>query len=178
MGASNVKGAKVEEDRYLKIFRRSISRDNLWVLADEQAELKKGRFPQALAERIARFHLIDNTRGEPTMWSKDAVKSLKVEIDEQGKVTGSAVLEDSELKTGYEVAVLGYVKFNDNKTELQRFDLVAKGTYYGEGKWTRNALDGKFPLAVTFRVADGTDVADSVAPQGTKGWIGQYLENQ
>lgn len=167
-------GYEETDDVYLKIFQESIARDNLWILAEERNELEKGKFPEALARRIARFHLIDNTRGEPLMWANDQVKSLKIEMDADGNLTGSAKIESK--RSGYEVMLRGVVKVKNDRVE--QFDMVAKGLYYGDGPYTKNAPKGKFPLAVAFRLADGKDVADPVAPQGTKGWKDQYLKNQ
>ena len=56
-----------------------------------------------------------------------------------------------------------------------RFDMVAKGDFWGEGRYTRGAPDGKFPLAISFTLADGTDIADQVPPQGARGWLRGYL---
>ena len=55
------------------------ARDHLWlteidIKAFVPAEPKVGTkypVPVAVSERIARFHLIDNTRGEPPMWKKE-----------------------------------------------------------------------------------------------------------
>ena len=36
---------------------------------------------------------------------------------------------------------------------LTRFDLVARGTFHGEGRYTRGAPPEPFPLAVSFTLA-------------------------
>ena len=40
---------------------------------------------------------------------------------------------------------------------------------------TRNAPKGRFPFAVAFTLADGSDVADKIPPQGSRGWLEGYL---
>lgn len=156
-------------------FQRAIARDNLWILADEQEALASGTFPDSLAKRIARFHLIDNTRGEPLMWTDEEIKTLDMKI-EDGVVTGRVKIVASDPKRGYEAALRGKLVV-ENKT-IKQFDVVAKGLCYGNGPWTKFGPKGKFPLAVAFRLADGTDIADSVAPQGTKGWKEGYLVSE
>ena len=58
---------------------------------------------------------------------------------------------------------------------VTRFDLAARGMFWGEGRYTRRAPEGKFPLAVMFTLADGKDVADRIPPQGSRGWVPGYL---
>ena len=67
----------------------------------------------------------------------------------------------------------GFVATTDGK--VTRFDLVALGTYEGEGRYTRGAPDEPFPYAVSLRLADGRDTADAVPPQGSRGWLQGYL---
>ena len=55
-------------DEWERIFQSALSRDNLWIRKDEHQSLVRGELPDSLKRRIARFHLIDNTRGEPPMW--------------------------------------------------------------------------------------------------------------
>lgn len=165
-------GYKETEDTFQKIFQRSIARDNLWILADEIEQLKEGVVTASLATRIARFHLIDNTRGEPTMWSKTDIKSMDMKLDGDGRFTGDVEIKSS--KTGFRTKLLGTVTFDGD--QLQQFDIVARGWYHGEGHYTRNAPNGEFSVAVAFRMTDGSDIADPVAPQGSKGWLEGYLK--
>jgi len=163
-------------NEHMAIFQQAIARDNLWILANEKEALVSGKFPESLAMRIARFHLIDNTRGEPLMWTNNALKSVNLEIDSDGVITGLVKIQSSNSKRGYEASLRGKLVI-ENKT-IKQFDVVAKGLCFGNGPWTNHGPKGKFPLAVAFRLADGTDIADTVAPQGTKGWMESYLTNQ
>ncbi len=155
-----------------KAFHSAISRDNLWILPDELKKLAKGEITKSLARRLARFHLVDNTRGEPNMWHSNHIEKLKLQLDGE-KLTGSIHLETPDGRRGYTAKLLGKIKFTNGK--IVRFDVVAKGNAWGEGTWTRGAPQGKFPLAVAFRLADNTDTADRVAPQGTKGNYRGYI---
>lgn len=166
-------GYPATNDRWKKIFHASISRDNLWIFQAEQKKLIVGEFADSLKRRIARFHLVDNTRGEPTMWKSEDVRKLDLVIDENGLISGAAHMETKDASRGYICSLAGKIKIDGGK--VTKFDLVAKGEYWGEGRWTRGAPSGKFPFAVAFRLADGKDIADGVAPQGTKGWLQGYI---
>ena len=156
-----------------KAFQSAVSRDNLWILPDELKQLQAGKFPESLGRRIARYHLIDNTRGEPNMWRPNQVKKIDWKLDGEN-LTGAVKLETRDGKRGYETVVKGKIKVENSK--LKQFDLVAKGEAWGEGTWTKGAPKGKFTLAIAFRLADNTDTADRVAPEGTKGDLKGYLK--
>jgi hypothetical protein len=151
----------------------AISRDNLWLSRAEHEALVTGLFPPAVAERIARFHLVDNTRGEPPMWAKEQIRALDIKL-RGGTVTGRAHVETDDHLRGYQPEFLGYIEAGNGV--VTRFDLVAKGMFWGQGTYTRNAPKGKFPLAISFSLADGTDIADRVPPQGSRGWINGYMK--
>lgn len=161
------------ENEWQEIFQDAVARDNLWIQAEEIQALTKGTFPDSLAIRIAKFNLIDNTRGEPPMWNADEIKKLDWNLN-AGVLEGKFLLETDDQDRGFEGEVFGHIAC-ENET-LTRFDLVVKGLFWGEGRYTPGAPPGKFPIAITFRLADGTDAADQVAPQGTKGWLPSYWE--
>jgi hypothetical protein len=165
-------GYKETNNEFLKIFQRSIVRDNLWILTSEIEQLKRGVIADSLSRRIARFHLIDNTRGEPNMWSADDIKSMEMSLTDDGNLKGEVEVKSSQ--SGFRTKLFGIVKFDGDR--LQQFDVVSRGWYHGEGTYTKNAPEGEFPLAVAFRIADGNDSATSVAPQGSKGWLERYLK--
>ena len=166
-------GYKPTEDRWKAIFQSALSRDNLWTTKDEHLALVKGKFPKSLAERIARFHLVDNTRGEPPMWNEKEISALEIKLDSKGVLTGSATLKSGDGKRSYEAQFRGHVETKGGA--VTRFDMVALGLFEGSGTYTRNAPEGKFPLAISFELADGKDVADLVRPQGSRGWVQGYL---
>ena len=165
-------GYEKTEDRWKKIFQNALSRDNLWMTKEEHEALAAGKVPSALQKRIARYHLVDNTRGEPPMWKADEVRSIEFSL-EDGRLSGSVHLETASGKRGYKVSLLGRVEKKDGR--ITRFDLVARGEFWGEGTYTRGAPSGRFPLAASFTLADGSDIADGVPPQGSRGWVRGYL---
>ena len=166
-------GYEEPENEWRRIFQTSLGRDNLWVRADEHAALAKGQLPKSLLKRLARYHLVDNTRGEPPMWRENEIQKL------EGKITNDQLRATVQLRTakgdrGYDAQLLGKVETKNGK--ITRLDLVASGQFWGEGSYTRNAPKGKFPLAIAFTLADGKDAADTVPPQGSRGWLPGYIK--
>lgn len=172
--AKVLSGYEPTDNHWRKIFQSAVSRDNLWITAEESAAIAQGKIPEIVQRRIAKYHLVDNTRGEPPMWRKSEIKNIELKI-ENGVITGSARMETRDQSRGFEVNFFGKMDVKDQK--VTRFELVAKGLFWGEGRYTRNAPKGKFPLLVVFRLADGSDVADAIPPQGSRGWVRGYLED-
>jgi len=165
-------GYEPTTNRWKSIFQSAMSRDNLWISASEHRALVAGQIPPSLQERIARFHLVDNTRGEPPMWKKEEIRAITMELHD-GKVSGHAQLANARGDRGFEPKMLGFVEVKQGK--VVRFDMVATGDFWGDGTYTRGAPAGRFPLAISFTLADGTDIADHVPPQGSRGWLRGYL---
>jgi hypothetical protein len=59
---------------------------------------------------------------------------------------------------------------------VTRFDLLAKGDFWGEGNFTRGAPKGRFPFAVAFSLADADCAAGRVPPQAARGNVKAYLK--
>ncbi len=166
-------GYEEPENEFRRIFQTSLGRDNLWIRADEHTTLARGQLPKSLLKRLARYHLVDNTRGEPTMWRENEIEKL------EGKITNGQLRATVQLKTakgdrGYDTQIFGKIETKNGK--ITRLDLVAKGQFWGEGAYTRNAPKGKFPLAIAFTLADGKDTADTIPPQGSRGWVQGYIQ--
>ncbi len=155
-----------------KFWEESLGRDHLWIRKDEADALAKGRFPESLARRIARYHLVDNTRGEPPMWEASEVKNLSLAINGQ-QVAGTVHLETTCGNRGYQADLAGAIETKDGK--VTRLDLVAKGQFWGEGTFTRGAPSGKFPFAVAFRLATDDCAATRVPPQAARLGADEYL---
>lgn len=165
-------GYEPTNDPWRAMLQAAVSRDNLWIRSDEQAALLRGTFPTSLAHRIARFHLVDATRGEPPMWTVDEVRELEAVLRD-GRTEGRVVLRSLDGERSFDARWLGRIETNAER--LTRFDLVVLGTFRGEGTYTRGAPKGDFALGLTFTLADGRDVADAIPPQGSRGWVEGYL---
>jgi len=165
-------GYEEPENEYRKIFQQSLGRDNLWISASEHAALTKDRLPQSLLQRLARFHLVDNTRGEPPMWRENEIQKLQGTL-RNGQLRATVQLKTAKGDRGYEAELLGHIETEAGK--VTRLDVVANGEFWGEGTYTRNAPKGRFPLAIAFTLADGKDAADTIPPQGSRGWLPGYM---
>jgi hypothetical protein len=172
------------------------AQDHLWLTKDEVASLappeaKAGEsypLPEPIARRMARFHLVDNTRGEPTMWTRDDIRSQKMTLtvveasrkQTKLRLKGTVLLStDADLEKagrGYDVALLGHVELSreGDFPKLTRFDVVALGDHWGEGRFTRRARPGRQPFGVSFDLATGNSPADHVPPQAARNF-NEYL---
>ena len=171
---SKVLGGYEEPDNeWRRIYQTSLGRDNFWIRADEHAALAKGQLPQSLLRRLARFHLVDNTRGEPPTWRENEINKLEGTL-RNGQLRAIAHLRTANGDRGYEAQLFGRVETKAGR--VTRLDLVAKGEFWGEGPYTRRAPKGRFPLAIAFTLADGKDAADTIPPQGSRGWVQGYIK--
>ncbi|MSR46214.1 MAG: hypothetical protein EXS13_03970 [Planctomycetes bacterium] len=180
------------KDGYERVMQAATSSDHLWIVREEIAALGAGTFPTSLATRIARFHCIDNTRGEPPLWEIAEVQRAEIKIEPDPKragtagvaklaalsaVEGTISLRSADGERGYDARVGGSVEIKDGA--LTKFDLAIRGDFFGSGEYTRNAPPGKFTLAIVFTLADAVDTADGdqaarVPPQGAR-WLDDYL---
>jgi hypothetical protein len=164
------------------------ARDHLWLTADEAktlvpADAREGDrvpLPAAVAERMVRFHLIDNTRGEPPLWLREDIRSqdLTLTVEEATalgvtlRLEGSALLatnaNPAKADRGYDVRLLGTIHYDAVKKAIDRFDVVAYGEHWGEGHFTLNPRPGRTPLGVAFELAAGDTAADRVPPQAAR----------
>lgn len=167
-------GYEPTDNRWKKIYQAGIGRDNLWISKAEHAQLVSGKVPPVVVNRVARFHLVDNTRGEPPMWKSDQIQTAEINLA-SGALSGEAKLRTSNNDRGYDAKMKGELRIENGK--VTKMDLVVLGQFWGEGRYTPNGPKGKFPLAITFSLADGKDIADKVPPQGSRGWIDGYMQS-
>ncbi len=169
-------------DDFERTMQESSGFDHLWITKEEVAALVTGRFPQSLATRIARFHCIDNTRGEPPTWEQGEVKVCRFTATPDGNAdcagsTASLELEgELSLRTstgdrGFDASLRGVIERKADA--IVRFDLAIRGEFFGEGEYTRGAPPGKFTLAIVFTLADDGEHS-KVPPQGAR-WLDDYL---
>lgn len=161
------------EDPRTRIHAASLGRDHLWVRPDEAEALARGTVPESLQRRIARFHLVDNTRGEPPFWRPDEVRKLEMRL-EAGRLTGRVELESGSGTRSYRADLLGFVTASAGR--VTRFDLVARGDYRGAGEFTGGGPKGTFPFAVRFQLAEGTSEVDRALPGAARGSVRSYLQ--
>jgi hypothetical protein len=169
--------------------------DHLWLTAEDIAALvsasaKKGDvvpLPPQFINRLLRYHMVDNTRGEASFWQlkevrKQSFKLSVVEVAGQTitlRLEGTALLAtDADVKKaerGFDVSVLGTLRYHREKKAFDRFDMVALGDHWGAGTFTQGARPGRMPLGIAFELAQPGNGADLVPPQGARDWR-EYLQ--
>lgn len=169
-----------------------IATDHLWLKKTELGQLaslareKPGqKLPDSVAMRIARFHLVDNTRGEPPHWRRDEIRKLEFTLSpvddaserDSFRIVGAFHLETKDGKRGYKGEIDAYVHTQDETGNLD-FHLVAIGDHWGEGPYTRGARPGRNPLAVVFTVADRSKSQNQIPPQGIRWQEGYFGAHQ
>jgi hypothetical protein len=164
------------------------ARDFLWLTKDEVKSLAPAKaepgfsydVPKAVANRIVRFHLVDNTRGEPPFWTPDQVRRAKLtltvtRVTADGielRLDGDALLatdaDPDKADRGYEARLRGELRYVPAKQTVDRFDVAAVGEHWGEGTYTRGARPGRSLLGVAFGPVAGDRPADRIPPQGAR----------
>src|SRR5688500_4490270 len=98
-------------------------RDHLWITREEwkaliPREWRKGvsvSIPKAFAERLVRFHLVDNVRGEPNQWEPaevaDSTLNLVVEnpATHSLRLSGTARMKTADGRRGYDSRLQGHI---------------------------------------------------------------------
>ncbi len=163
------------------------ARDHVWITRDEVQALAPARaqvgfrypVPAPVAERLARYHLIDNTRGEPELWAPQDVRARRmslvvtaataaaVELRLEGEVVLRTDADPAKAERGYEARLLGALRYRPAKGTFDRFDLTAVGTHWGEHPHNSPARPGKSLLGQSFELA-GDRPGDRVPPQGAR----------
>ena len=146
-------------------WKTSLGREHLWIRKDEVQALIQGELPESLKKRIVRYHLVDNTRGTPTGWTETEIKKLQMKLSE-GRLTGSVLLETKDGTRGYQADLLGFVQAKDGV--VTRFDIVARGQFWGHGTYTPGAPKGRFPLAISFTLGESCDPSYQLVPDAVR----------
>jgi hypothetical protein len=170
------------------------ARDHLWLTEAEWKSLvpanpKPGdsfALPDAIGERIARFHLIDNTRGEPPMWQRQEIRSRRITLTVtevtaglvrmklEGAVLVATHANPEQANRGYDGQILGYITYDRDAKAITEFSLVSVGNHWGRGQYTRNARPGRPPLGHAFELVRGDIPEDRIPPQAARE-INSYL---
>jgi hypothetical protein len=166
-------GYEDSENPRAQRFAESLGRDHLWVRQDEKEMLTRGELPESLIRRLVRYHLVDNTRGEPPYWRPEEIRESSWSL-EKGVLSGRVHLETARGDRGYRAEARGHVAVLGG--EVTRFDLVVSGSFRGHGRFTRGAPEGEFPFAVAFRIIQASCEADRTPPGGARGNLKRYLD--
>jgi hypothetical protein len=165
--------------------------DHAWFWADEVAgwlpeRLEVGqsrRVPERLVARLARFHLVDNVRGQTPPFQAEHVQDAWLEVtvtDVQGDrvsggvagavrvvATGRWQVDDgpaAERTRGFDGRFLGRAEYDRGAGRFTAFELVAAGARHGATHYNGRADDpGPAPMGVVMVLAPDAP-ADRVAP--------------
>jgi hypothetical protein len=163
------------------------ARDHVWITAEEVKALAPAKaevgfrypVPAKVADRLARYHLIDNTRGEPILWNPPDVRGRRmtlvvttatldaVELRLEGEVLLATDPDPAKADRGYEARLVGSLRYRPAKGTFDRFDLTAVGTHWGEHPHNSPARPGKSLLGQSFELAADRP-GDRVPPQGAR----------
>lgn len=161
---------------------KSIGRDHFWIFPDDAKAVleQSGRefaMPSQLARRLARFHLNDNVRGEPTRWRYDDIKLLDIQMVKMpgGKYSfsGQFKIENNEgngsTPKGTEGKISGWLILDAQKQSVVAFTAFVDGRAWGDHANTNSAPKGIYPLKIAFQAIDD-EIARSVPPQQSYFW--------
>jgi hypothetical protein len=184
------------------------NQDFVWFQKDEAKQFlppvisadQKREVPQFLVYRLARFHLVDNVRGQTRDYEPDAVKIARLSSHITSIKQGIAYVEfsgesrtDAEgqwgvdgqkdiriRKRGYEARLLGNAQYKISQQKFVSFELVACGTRYGGTEYNFRFDDvGPAPIGTAFVLA-GKEPAERIKPAhlGGYNWQTTLLRNK
>lgn len=155
--------------------------DRMWIQKGEWEKLVAigktgGAIDPRLANRLARFHFMDFTRGEPATWNLEDVKTLTMTAkplsDSSFAISGKVLVSDDTR--GFDAELLAIVELDENDRPT-RFDIVILGGHWGHSEYTGGSRPGKTPLGIAFRLGDPTKPEDQIRPQASH-WMQAYWE--
>jgi hypothetical protein len=167
---------------------QAVGRDFMWLTRAERLSLRPSEWrkglrypvPEPVAERLVRFHLTDNVRGEPPMWEREAVKQSDLHLVVEEPATGRLRLEGTarleaagRYARGYDARLQGVLQLDRESGQVKRADLLSWGEAWGHGPYTGDPPPGRFPLLIAFSLA-GNSGAERVPPQGSRDWRGYF----
>jgi hypothetical protein len=166
--------------------------DHVWIDRDDMLSLipselvvgKSANFPDKIAQRIARYHLLDSVRGEAEPFAEEYIQQADIKLIvakvDDGRIkfkvagrcranrppnknrnpyTGKTI----PTKTGYDLQLYGIAEFDRQKEQFVRFDLLAAGDRWGGTMYNFRDNDlGKSPIGFAFELVE--DVAKNPTP--------------
>lgn len=177
------------------------NQDFAWFTRDEAARFvpsetavgARADVPRALVDRLARFHFVDNVRGQTTSFPARAVRVADLNSQITGvegdvvsvRLEGHTRTEDegrwairgyrdmnspSAQKRGVDLELLGFAKFDRALGRFVEFELVAIGMRWGGTQYNGRGNDlGEAPFGATLTLAGATR-AERVAPEHFYGY--------
>ncbi|MBI3270491.1 MAG: hypothetical protein HYZ53_15890 [Planctomycetes bacterium] len=139
-------------------------------LPQSPAKGAKTNVPRPLVERLARFHLVDNVRGQTSAYGEGTIQKAvlvaEVEAVDAGKVSLrlSGETKVVEGTRGVEVRLLGSGEYDTAAQRFLKFEMVALGTRWGRTQFNFRQ-DEEAPSPIGFLLTQAGDTpAEHVAP--------------
>ena len=162
------------------------SRDFLWLTENDVKALAPPKseigfqyaVAPSVARRIARFHLVDNTQGEPTFWKQSEVRKLELTLTVTATTADTitvrfdgATLLTNDKDRGYDAKLGGSLRYSLKTKTFDRFDVAVVGDHWGDDSVTSSgSRPGKMPFGIAFCLADPKLPSDRVPPQAARDW--------
>ena len=159
---------------------KDVGRDHFWVLSSDVRALRAaspgdGRpfpMPPALVARLVRFHLVDNVRGEPDMWTAEDVRKADFTARRRRSANGadSFVFHGAFAqrtpngRRGLEGRIWGEFDVPSATDKVVRFRAFGKGQAWGRSRYTPRPPRRRFPMVFALVEADDA-AARTVSPQ-------------
>jgi hypothetical protein len=122
--------------------------------------------PDELVARLARFHLVDNVKGQTPMFSRDGVQGSRistevvqrtgstVKLKISGQTNGIAAEGWWQSANGVVTRLLGHATFDLAQGAFVEFEMVALGRRWGYTRFNDRRTDAESgPLGYVFRLA-------------------------
>jgi hypothetical protein len=150
----------------------NLARDHFWIYKSdvEQFVGKTTKFamPTALMNRLIRYHLVDNIRGEPVFWSQQEVKRAAFTVTPKGHnvfgFAGTYSMATADNSRGLEGRLDGELRIDAAKMEAGNFKAYGEAKAWGAGPYTPKPPPGKFPIVFAL-VSVNDDIAKATPPQ-------------
>ncbi len=160
------------------------ARDYLWLQPQEIQELstaiasgKETAISDRLAKRVLRFHLVDNTRGEPPSWQLGEAKlcqlSLVPEKGGSARLQGKLEAASADGSRGISAEITGHLAAEGGV--LKELRVLAVGQHWGEGQHVKGARPGKQWLGHSLIFLPEPLPSDKIPPQFSH-WLRGYWE--
>jgi hypothetical protein len=154
---------------------RNVGRDHVWIYRSEMRRMLEApedarvSAPRSLALRLARYHLIDNVRGEPDLWEASEIRGFDLAMRRRADASGRHLvtfhgpfeIRSGDGRRGFAGVFSAEMLVATNGAVL-RFRGYARGEAFGQGQWTPGAPKGKFPLHLAF--VDANDATARMIP--------------
>jgi hypothetical protein len=158
-------------------------REAEWKALVPKSPRKGDRFavPEAIKQRLFRYHLINGTFGLPEIWWPGQFRSgrLTLTVEEVSpilrlRLRGAALMatdaDPAKAQRGYDARLTGTLEYDPGKGAFTRFDVVALGDWWGgeprPAHEPQFARPGRTPFGVAFELARGDRAADLMPPKG------------